>query len=157
MMVAHNVYFDPQCSLVFHNYLDNRDKYNGIGNFNDEGFAAMEKAIPMAAEVFRKANATKGLKVLYGTDAVAGAHGRNAEDLVCRVKDTGEDPMHALISATSLNAEALGLGDKIGALAVGMEADIIALDGDPLTDITAVRRVAFVMKGGQVYREPGSR
>jgi imidazolonepropionase-like amidohydrolase len=156
MMVAHNVYFDPQCSLVFHNYLDNRDKYNGIGNFNDEGFAAMEKAIPLAAEVFRKANKTKGLKVLYGTDAVAGAHGRNAEDLVCRVKDTGEDPMHALISATSLNAEAMGLGDKIGSLATGMEADIIALDGDPLTDITAVRRVAFVMKGGKVFSGPGS-
>jgi imidazolonepropionase-like amidohydrolase len=155
MMVQHNVYFDPQCSLVFRNYLDNRAKYNGIGNYNDEGFAAMERAIPLAAEVMRKAIATKGLKVLYGTDAVAGAHGRNAEDLVCRVKDVGEQPMHAIISATSLNAEAMGLGDRIGAIAQGMEADIIAMDGDPLTDITAVRRVSFVMKGGTVHRDDG--
>ncbi len=155
LMAEHNVYFDPQCSLIFRNYLDNRAKYNGIGNYNDEGFAAMEKAIPLAAEVMRKAIATPGLKVLYGTDAVAGAHGRNAEDLVCRVQVVGEQPMHALISATSLNAESLGLGDRIGALAVGMEADIIATDGDPLTDITAVRRVSFVMKGGMVQRDDG--
>lgn len=155
LMAQKHVYFDPQCSLVFHNYLDNRAKYNGLGNFNDEGFAAMEKAIPMAIEVMRKANATPGLKVLYGTDAVAGAHGRNAEDLVCRVQDAHEAPMHALISATSLNAEALRLGDKIGALAEGMDADIIALDGDPLTDITAVRRVNFVMRAGHVFRVDG--
>jgi imidazolonepropionase-like amidohydrolase len=155
-MAKLHVYFDPQCSLIFHNYLDNRDKYGGIGNFNDEGFAAMEKAIPLAIDVMRKANATAGLKVLYGTDAVAGAHGRNAEDLVCRVKEAGEQPMHALISATSLNAESLRLGGQIGALAPGMQADIIALDGDPLTDITAVRRVNFVMKGGRVFKENGA-
>ena len=152
LMAAKHVYFDPQCVLIFRNYLDNRAKYEGIGNFNAEGFASMEKAIPLAAEVIRKANATKGLKVLYGTDAVAGAHGKNAEDLVCRVQSAGENPMHAIISATSLNAEAFGLGDKIGALAPGMQADIIALDGDPISDITAVRRVAFVMKGGAVFK-----
>ncbi len=155
LMVEHHVYFDPQCSLVFRNYLDNRAKYNGIGNYNDVGFAAMEKAIPLAAEVIRKANATKGLKVIYGTDAVAGAHGRNAEDLVCRVQTAGESPMHALMAATSVTAEALQLGDRIGALAPGMEADIIAMDGDPLKDITAVRRVSFVMRGGKVYRNDG--
>ena len=155
LMAQRGVYFDPQCSLVFHNYLDNRAKYEGIGNYNEAGFAAMEKAIPLAADVIRKAVATPGLKVLYGTDAVAGAHGRNAEDLICRVKDAGEPPMHAIISATSLNAEALGLGDRIGALASGLEADIIALDGDPTKDITAVRRVSFVMKGGKVYRDDG--
>ena len=155
LMAQRGTYFDPQCSLVFHNYLDNRAKYNGIGNYNDAGFAAMEKAIPLAADDIRKAVATPKLKLLYGTDAVAGAHGRNAEDLVCRVTDAGEPPMHAIISATSLNAEALGLGDRIGAIAVGMEADIIAMDGDPLKDITAVRRVSFVMKGGRVYRDDG--
>jgi imidazolonepropionase-like amidohydrolase len=155
LMAEHNVYFDPQCSLIFRNYLDNRDKYNGIGNFNDAGFAAMEKAIPVAAEVIRRANSTTGLKVIYGTDAVAGAHGHNAEDLVCRVKSAGEDPMHAIVAATSLNAEAMGLGTRIGTLAAGFDADIIAMDGDPLTDITAVRRVNFVMKGGTVYRDDG--
>jgi imidazolonepropionase-like amidohydrolase len=155
LMAERGTYFDPQCSLVFHNYLDNRAKYDGIGNYNAEGFAAMERAIPLAAEDIRKAIATPKLKVLYGTDAVAGAHGHNAEDLVCRVQSSGEQPMHAIISATSLNAEALGLGSQIGALAEGMEADIIAMDGNPLSDITAVRRVSFVMKGGKVYRDDG--
>jgi imidazolonepropionase-like amidohydrolase len=155
LMAQKNVYFDPQCSLVFHNYLDNRAKYEGIGNYNAEGFAAMERAIPLAADDIRKAIATKGLKITYGTDAVAGAHGRNGEDLICRVKDAGEAPMHAIVSATSVSAESLRLGDKIGALAPGMEADIIATDGDLLTDITAVRRVSFVMKGGKVFRNDG--
>ena len=155
LMAQKNVYFDPQCSLVFHNYLDNRAKYDGIGNYNAEGFAAMERAIPLAADGIRKAIATKGLKITYGTDAVAGAHGRNAEDLICRVKDAGEAPMHAIVSATSVSAESLRLGDKIGAIAPGMEADIIATDGDPMTDITAVRRVSFVMKGGKVFRNDG--
>jgi imidazolonepropionase-like amidohydrolase len=54
--------------------------------------------------------------------------------------------------ATALNAEALGLGDRIGALAPGMEADLIAVEGDPLTEITALQRVVFVMKGGIVWR-----
>ena len=155
LMAQKNVYFDPQCSLVFHNYLDNRAKYDGIGNYNAEGFAAMERAIPLAAADIRKALATKGLKITYGTDAVAGAHGRNAEDLICRVQDAGEAPMHAIVSATSVSAESLRLGDKIGAIAPGLEADIIATDGDPMTDITAVRRVSFVMKGGKVFRNDG--
>jgi imidazolonepropionase-like amidohydrolase len=155
LMAQKNVYFDPQCSLVFHNYLDNRAKYDGIGNYNAEGFAAMERAIPLAADGIRKAIATKGLKITYGTDAVAGAHGRNAEDLICRVKDAGEPAMHAIVSATSVSAESLRLGDQIGAIAPGMQADIIATDGDPTSDITAVRRVSFVMKGGKVFRNDG--
>ena len=152
LLASKGVYFDPQCSLVFHNYLDNRVKYDGIGNYNDAGFASMERALPLAAAGIRKATATRGLKMVYGTDAVAGAHGRNAEDLVCRVQDAGQKPMDALVSATSLNAEALGMGKSIGALAAGFDADVIAVDGDPSVDITAVRRVVFVMKGGRIYR-----
>ena len=60
-----------------------------------------------------------------------------------------------MVSANSLAAEAMGLGDPIGSIEQGMQADIIALDGDPLTDITAVRRVVFVMKGGVVYKYEG--
>jgi imidazolonepropionase-like amidohydrolase len=152
LMATRGVYFDPQCSLVFHNYLDNRAKYDGIGNYNAAGFASMEQALPLAASGIRKAVATRGLKMVYGTDAVAGAHGRNGEDLVCRVQDAGQKPMDAVVSATSLNAEALGLGKTLGALAAGLDADIIAVDGDPSKDITAVRRVVFVMKGGRIYR-----
>ncbi len=83
---------------------------------------------------------------------MAGAHGRNAEDFIHRVRDCGMDPMAAMVSANSLGAEALGIADQIGEIAPGMQADIIALDGDPLKDITAVRRVVFVMKGGVIYK-----
>ena len=155
LMAEKGTYFDPQCSLVFRNYLDNREKYDGIGNYNAEGFAAMERALPLAAEGIRKAIKTPKLKLVYGTDAVAGAHGRNAEDLVCRVQTSGQKPMDAIISATSLNAEAMGLGASIGTLAAGMEADIIAVDGDPAKNITALRNVSFVMKGGKVIRDDG--
>jgi imidazolonepropionase-like amidohydrolase len=113
----------------------------------------MIRALPLATAVIRRALATPGLKVVYGTDAVAGAHGRNAEDLVCRVKEAGERPLHAVVAATSLNAAALGLGDSIGAIAPGLVADIIATDGDPSTDITALRRVTFVMRGGRIVRD----
>ncbi|HKA57151.1 MAG TPA: amidohydrolase family protein, partial [Gemmatimonadales bacterium] len=114
-----------------------------------------ERMLPVAPQVIRTALATPGLKVVYGTDAVAGADGRNAEDLVCRVQQAGEAPMHAIVAATSLNAEALGLGGQIGAIAPGLEADVIAVDGDPLRDITALRRVSFVMKAGRIVRDDG--
>lgn len=151
-MAARGTYHDPQCGLIFRNYLENRSKYDGIGNYNDEGFASMEKAIPLALEGFKRALATPGLKIVWGTDAVAGAHGRNVEDLVCRVNEGGQKPVAAIISATSLNAEALGLGDQIGAIAPGLEADIIAVSGDPTKDITALRNVKFVMKAGRVVK-----
>jgi imidazolonepropionase-like amidohydrolase len=154
LMAQHGTYFDPQCGLVFHNYLDNRAKYDGIGNYNAVGFASMEKALPMAANVIRMASRTRNLKMVFGTDAVAGAHGRNAEELTCRVKEGGQSAMAAIVSATSLNAESMGLGNDIGAIAPGMQADIIAVDGNPLTDITALGRVVFVMKGGRVYKSP---
>jgi imidazolonepropionase-like amidohydrolase len=152
LMADRGVYFDPQICLVFRNYLDNRAKYEGIGNYNEAGFAAMEKAIPIATEMFTRAIHTPGLKVIFGTDAVAGAHGRNAEELVCRVQAGKQSPLDAITSATSLGAEALHMGDQIGSIAPGLQADLIAVQGDPTKDITALRRVMFVMKGGKVYK-----
>jgi imidazolonepropionase-like amidohydrolase len=152
LMADHHVYFDPQVCLVFRNYLDNRAKYDGIGNYNEAGFAAMEKAIPIATAMFTRAIHTPGLKVIFGTDAVAGAHGRNAEELVCRVQAAGQSPIDAITSATSLTAESLRMGDQIGSIAPGMQADMVAVQGDPTKDITALRRVMFVMKGGKVYK-----
>jgi imidazolonepropionase-like amidohydrolase len=151
LMADRGVYFDPQVCLVFRNYLDNRAKYEGIGNYNEVGFASMEKALPLAADGYKRAIKTPGLKVIFGTDAVAGAHGRNAEELVCRV-GTGQSPLDAITGATSMTAESMHMGDQIGSIAPNMQADLIAVRGDPTKDITALRNVAFVMKGGKVYK-----
>ena len=147
LMVQHGTFFDPNL-LVLHNYLDNR---SGFPSFSEETLATLEKGIAPMADALRRARAHH-VKIVFGTDAVAGAHGRNAEEFVYRVKEAGEKPMDVLVSATSLSAQSLGLGDTIGALAVGSAADIVATDGNLLDDITAVRRVRFVMKGGRVYR-----
>lgn len=100
---------------------------------------------------------TPGAKVVFSTDATAGAHGHNAEEFIGRVKHCGQTPMQALVSANSVAAEAIGMPDKLGKLAPGYEADIIALDGDPLKDLTAVRRVVFVMRGGVIYKWAGTK
>jgi imidazolonepropionase-like amidohydrolase len=147
LMVQHGTFFDPNL-LVLHNYLDNR---SGFPTFNEETLATLEKGIAPMADALRRARAHH-VRIVFGTDAVAGAHGRNAEEFVYRVKEAGEKPMDVLVSATSLSAQSLGLGDTIGALAVGYAADIVATDGNLLDDITAVRRVRFVMKAGKVYR-----
>jgi len=155
LMAEHGTYFDPNF-LVLHNYLENKPKFLGIGNYTEEGFAAMEKALPLVADVIRRARRLN-VKIVMGTDAVAGSHGRNAEEFIYRVKDGGETTENALISGTSLAAESLRLGDQIGTIAVGMQADLVAVEGNPLEDITAVRHVAFVMKAGKVYKGPGPR
>jgi imidazolonepropionase-like amidohydrolase len=155
LMAERGTYFDPQCGLVIENYLLNREKYLGTEGYTAEGFAAMENVLPLDHEIVQHAARTPGLKMVFGTDAVAGAHGRNAEEFVDRVRDCGVDPMAAMVSANSLAAESMGLGDQIGSIAPGLQADIIALDGDPLKDISAVRHVAFVMRSGTVYKNAG--
>lgn len=152
LMAERGTYFDPNVGLVLQNYLENKSRFLGIGNYNEEGFAYMEKAIPTVVEMFKRAVKVPKLKIVFGTDAVAGAHGRNVEEAIVRVRDGGQKPMDAIISMTSLAAESLRLQDRIGSIAPGLEADLVAVDGDPLTDITALRRVRFVMKQGKVYR-----
>lgn len=152
LMAEHHTYFDPNIGVVLQNYLQNKPKFLGIGNYTEEGFAYMEKAIPINYVMIKKALATKGLKLVFGTDAVSGAHGHNLEELIVRVQQGGQKPMDAIVSGTSLAAQSLNLADTIGSVAPGIEADLVALDGDPLQDITALRRVVFVMKGGKVFR-----
>jgi imidazolonepropionase-like amidohydrolase len=132
--------------------LEHKANYLGIGNYTEEGMAAMSRSIPIALKVFKEALATPGLKIVFGTDAVAGAHGHNVEELIYRVQKGGQDPNAAITSVTSLSAESLSMGDQIGTIAPGLQADLIAVDGDPLKDITALRRVVFVMKGGKVFK-----
>jgi imidazolonepropionase-like amidohydrolase len=152
MMTKAGTYFEPNIGLVSQNYLDNKARYLGIGNYDEEGFKYTEQGIAVKLAMFKNAIKHKGLKIIMGTDAVAGAHGQNVRETVYRVQAGGPNAMEAIMGVTSLNAQALGMADKIGAIAPGMEADLIAVDGDPLTDITALRRVVFVMKGGKVYK-----
>jgi imidazolonepropionase-like amidohydrolase len=152
LMAAHGTYFDPNIDLVFRNYFENKSHYLGIGNYTEEGFAQMKLAVPKALHVFQLGLATPRLKIVFGTDAVAGSHGRNFQELEYRVTTGGQKAMDAITSATSLAAESLGLGDRVGTIAPGYEADLIAVDGNPLRDITALSHVSFVMKGGKLIR-----
>ncbi|HYV99283.1 MAG TPA: amidohydrolase family protein [Gemmatimonadaceae bacterium] len=147
LMAEHGTIFDPQVCLVFQNYVDHPDAYN----FTDSSLAPLKAAIPTASAMFAKAIKTPKLRIVFGTDAVALAHGRNADELLCRVQ-SGQPAMDAIVSATSAGAAALGLGDRIGSLAAGYDADIIATDGDPSKDISATKRVVFVMRAGVRYR-----
>ncbi len=153
-MAERGVYFDPNIGLVLQNYIENKARFMGIGNYNEDGFAFMEKAVPTNFPMFKRALAAK-VKMPMGTDAVAGAHGQNARELMVRVKDGGQSPMDAITSATSLAAESMGLQNEIGSLTPGLQADIIAVDGDPLQTMTTLRYVTFVMKGGKVYKGGG--
>ena len=144
LMVQRGTFFDPNL-LVLHNYLDNRAHFD----FSPQALETLEKAIAPTVDVLRRARA-HGVKIVFGTDAVSGAHGRNAEEFVYRVRDAKEKPMDVIRSATSLAAESLGLGTRVGTIAAGFDADLVAVAGDPIADITAVRKVVFVMKGGTI-------
>ena len=150
LLASHGTYFDPNISTTY-NYLEHRKEYLGIGNYTEAGFAYMEKTLPIRVDTLHRALA-RNIKIVFGTDAVAGAHGRNAEEFIYRVRDGHQKPMAALISATSLAAQALRIDKEVGVIAPGMQADFVATIGNPLDEITAVRRVGFVMKAGKVYR-----
>ena len=100
---------------------------------------------------FKRALAA-GLPIGMGTDSAVIPHGENAKELALRVA-LGESPMSAIVSATSLNAEIIGWQDRVGSIEKGKYADLIAVSGDPLKDITLLQRIGFVMKGGVVYRD----
>jgi imidazolonepropionase-like amidohydrolase len=157
LMAESGTYLDPQAGLLLETYLQYKERYLAPPYYTEEGFAAMKGLIQSHQEFFRRALRIPGLKIVYGSDAIAGSHGQNAEDFIHRVRDCGMSPMDAMISANSLGAKALGMTDRVGSIAPGLGADIIALGGDPLKDITAVRRVVFVMKGGVVYKHLAAR
>jgi imidazolonepropionase-like amidohydrolase len=154
-VVRAGAFISPQVGLVVQNYLENKSRYLGVGNYTEEGMAIMKRDLPEDFAVCTLAVHTPGAKVVFSTDATAGAHGRNAEEFLGRVEHCGQSPMAALVSANSVAADSIGMADTLGRLAPGYEADIIALDGDPLADLTAVRRVVFVMRAGIVYKWTG--
>ena len=143
-------YYDPNIGLILHNYIENKDRYLGSPYFSPESFTLMEQLLPTLGLLFTRA-LDAGLKMPLGTDAVAGAHGQNAREIVARVQ-AGQRPMDALVSATSLAAESMGLGLEIGSVRPGYEADLVAVPGDPTRDIRKMRDVQFVMKGGRLFK-----
>jgi imidazolonepropionase-like amidohydrolase len=151
LLAQNGVWFDPNIGLNFPNYFEYKPRFLGLGNYTADGFAAMEVAHAMRGPMFEMALKTPGLKMVMGTDANAGAHGQNARETIERVR-IGQKPMDALVDLTSHGAESMNLQDRIGAIVPGLEADLVAIDGDPLADITALQRVRFVMKGGTVYK-----
>src|SRR5207237_1103466 len=82
LMAAKGTYLDPQAGLVIENYLLNKERYLGTPGYTPEGFAAMERVLSLNHELVQRASKTPGLKIVFGTDAVAGAHGRNAEEFI---------------------------------------------------------------------------
>ena len=150
LMAQRGVYLDTNISNVY-NYVEHKAAFLGIGNFTEAGFAEMQKDVPIRYDTLRRALA-RHVKVVFGTDAVAGLHGHNAEEFIYRVRDGGQPAMDAIVSATARAAESLGLANRTGTVATGFDADLVATAGNPTENIAAVRRVVFVMKSGRVYR-----
>jgi imidazolonepropionase-like amidohydrolase len=121
--------------------------------YSPEVRAKVEWRIKVTGESLRKA-VPKGVKIAFGTDAGVSKHGRNADEFELMVKH-GMTPATALQAATVNAADLLGLQADVGTLEPGKRADLIAVDGDPLADVTVLKRVAFVMKDGVEFRDGG--
>ncbi len=145
-MIAKGLYYDPTLERYSEPYMDDNDAKSTGGKYRM--VPIFEKAVAMAA-------ATPGIKLMVGSgaDGATFAHGTQALELVELVKHGGVTPVKVLQAATMTNAEALGWKDQIGSLDPGKFADLVAVSGDPLADITEVQRIKFVMKGGKVIRD----
>jgi imidazolonepropionase-like amidohydrolase len=145
MMVRKGLYYDPTFVRYLEPAIDDNDAKNTGGKYRM--IPIFEKAVNIAA-------ATKGMKIMLGSgaDGSTYAHGTQALDFEALVKRGGLSPARAVQAATTINAEVLGWQDQIGSIDKGKYADLIAVSGDPLVDITELQRVKFVMKGGKVIR-----
>jgi len=152
LMASKGTYFDPQVGLVLQNYMRFYDETFGKSDRRAADIAQMTALLKSNEHLFQEALRTRGLKIVVGTDAVAGAFGHQADEIIARIR-LGQPAMDAIDDATSVNAESLRLGSRIGSLAAGYEADIIAVHGNPLADAASLRQVSFVMKGGTVYKD----
>jgi imidazolonepropionase-like amidohydrolase len=145
LMVEKKLFYDPTLVRYIEPYMDDTDAKNTGGKYRM--IPIFERAVTMAA-------ATQGMKVMVGSgaDGSTYAHGTQALDFEALVKHAGMSPAGVLQSGTMINAEALGWQDQIGSIEKGKYADLIAVSGDPLADITELQRVKFVMKGGKVIK-----
>ena len=145
IMVAKGLYYDPTIVRYTEPYMDDNDAKNTGGKY---------RMIPIIEKAVSLAVATKGLKIMVGSgvDGSTFVHGTQALEFEYLVKHTGMTAARAIQSGTMINAEALGSQDQIGSIEKGKFADLVAVSGDPLSDISELQRVKFVMKGGKVIR-----
>jgi imidazolonepropionase-like amidohydrolase len=145
MMVAKGLAYDPTLVRYTEPYMDDNDARNTGGKY---------RMIPIFEQAVTMAAATKGLKIMLGSgvDGSAYVHGTQGLEFEALVKHAGMTPARAIQAATSVNAEVLGWARELGSIEKGKYADLIAVSGDPLADITELQRVKFVMKGGKVIR-----
>ena len=153
MMVKKGLAYDPTLQRYTEPYMDDNDAKSTGGKY---------RIIPVFERAVRLADRTAGMKIMMGSgaDGSTYAHGTQALDFEMLVKRTGLTPARAIQGGTSVNAEVLGWKDQAGSIDKGKFADIIAVSGDPLADITELKRVKFVMKGGKIVRNelaPGAR
>jgi imidazolonepropionase-like amidohydrolase len=126
----------------------------GTGRYTPVVEAKIRERLEATGRNIRQAHAA-GIRIAFGTDAGVSDHGRNAEEFALMVREGRMTPREALVAATTGAAELLGLADEIGTLAPGKSADLIAVPGDPLADVTVMERVVFVAARGRIVREPG--
>jgi len=145
MMVAKGLYYDPTMVRYMEPYLDDNDAKATGGKY---------RIIPIFEKSVRLAQATKGMKVMMGSgcDGETYVHGTQALDFEALVNHGGLTPVRAIQAGTVINAQILGWQDQIGSIEKGKYADLIAVSGDPIADITELQRVKFVMKGGKIIR-----
>ena len=145
MMVAKGLYYDPTLQRYTEPYMDDVDGKNTGGKY---------RMIPIFQKAVSLAAATKGLKIMVGSGADGSTypHGAQALDFEVLVKHGGLTPARAIQGGTIINAEVMGWKDQVGSIDKGKYADLVAVSGDPLADITELQRVRFVMKGGRIIR-----
>ncbi len=146
MMVAKGLSYDPTLQRYTEPYMDDNDARNTGGKY---------RMIPIFQNAVTLASRTKGLKITVGSgvDGSTFPHGTQALEIVALVNQAHMSPASAIQAATINSAEVLGWQDRIGSLEKGKYADLIAVPGNPLADITALQRVNFVMKGGKIVRD----
>jgi imidazolonepropionase-like amidohydrolase len=145
MMVAKGLYYDPTLQRYTEPYMDDVDAKSTGGKY---------RMIPIFQHAVQIAAATKGMKIMMGSgvDGSTYPHGSQALDFEMLVRHGGLTAARAIQAGTSVNAEVLGWQNQVGSIDKGKYADLIAVSGDPLADITELQRVAFVMKGGRIIR-----
>jgi imidazolonepropionase-like amidohydrolase len=145
MMAAKGLYYDPTLVRYMEPYMDDVDAKNTGGKF---------RIIPIFEKAARMAAATKGIQVMMGSGADGSTfpHGTQALEFEALVKRAGLTPARAIQAGTTINATVLGWQDQIGSIDKGKYADLIAVSGNPVADITELQRVMFVMKGGKIIR-----